>query len=88
MLCNYYDDLLELLEICLKYNLGKSKSTKSRFCSNSDESDSVNGSKKTANINSTPHSNIVSDVMNCILLVIWLVDLFDFDLFDFVFLLN
>ncbi len=62
MIGNYYDELLELLEICLKYNLNNRHSY---------NRSSVVGESDTEKLNSynTPHANIVSDILSSILLV-------------------
>ena len=63
MIINYYDDLLELLEICLKYNLNNRNSYR-----NSVVGDYEMDKMATYN-NTTPHANIVSDILSSILLV-------------------
>lgn len=64
MIVNYYDDLLELLEICLKYNLNNRYSYTNRSSVVGDcDSDKMNV------MNNTPHANIVSDILSSILLV-------------------
>ena len=80
MIINYYDDLLDLLEICLKYNLNVVKPGNNSFrnsvISSKDyyyyyEFDPVLNTSMSLSSNpvpSTPHANIVSDVLSCILL--------------------
>ncbi len=75
MIVNYYEDLLELLQICLKYNLNNSTSSVSNrqsfrlstYSENNNNTYSEAGTKYVYTAN-TPHANIVSDILSCILL--------------------
>ena len=62
MIVNYYDDLLELLEICLKYNLNNRHSYNRSSVVGDCDTDKINA------LNNTPHANIVSDILSSILL--------------------
>lgn len=65
MITNYYDDLLDLLEICLKYNLNNGNRNSFRTSQLSDYNECGSQTIST----NTPHANIVSDILSCILLV-------------------
>jgi hypothetical protein len=68
---NYYNDLLDLLKICLKYNLNNSN----RFSKNLpldlslSMSDTNNNTNHSSSQTNTPHANIISDIFSSILLV-------------------
>lgn len=59
----YYNELLDLIEICVKYNL--SYETPSSYSSSSCILFEQEHTKKITN---TPHANIVSDIFSCILM--------------------
>lgn len=67
MISNYYDDLLELIEICLKYNLNYRNSYRSSIACEGDYY--YDKHQLMMSTSSTPHANIVSDILSCILLV-------------------
>ena len=64
LISDYYDELLNLLEICLKYSLNNNRNSWRLSISSDYEMDN-----QLTSIN-TPHANIVSDILSCILLVI------------------
>lgn len=72
MISSYYDDLLELIEICLKYNLNNqnsdSESNLNSYRSSLGASSRYDAGNPYTIVN-TPHANIVSDILSCILLV-------------------
>lgn len=79
MISSYYDDLLEIIELCLKYNLNSASTTTTNYqhkssnqsthrSSFNNKYDSDKQQQQLCSIN-TPHANIVSDILSCILLV-------------------
>jgi hypothetical protein len=77
LILNYYEDLLDLLEICLKYNLNSAamnhlNSTSIRNSKRLSVASDLHGLSPCPNSSgSTAHANIVSDILSCILLVIF-----------------
>jgi hypothetical protein len=73
MINKFYDDILDLLEICLKYDLNNNRSNRSSSIYKNDcgaTDNEPNDDTTTATIGAnTPHANIVSDVLSSILLV-------------------
>ena len=71
MINKFYDDILDLLEICLKYDLNNNRSNRSSLLCKSDCSalGNTDGTTITTIGTNTPHANIVSDVLSSILLV-------------------
>ena len=82
MIVNYYDDLLDLIDICLKYNLNCNKvpgslSFRNSLISTKDyyyyyDYDPIMNTSMTlipgsSASNNTPHANILSDIFSCLL---------------------
>ena len=68
MIANYYTDLLDIIEICMKYNLNNNRLS---FRANTDGPTEFcygGSDDKNCYVN-TPHANIVSDLLSTILLV-------------------
>jgi protein melted len=63
MIANYYIDLLDIIEICMKYNLNNN-----RFSFRSNNSDDKQQQQQQQQFITTPHANIVSDILSAILL--------------------
>lgn len=72
MISNYYTDLLDIIEICMKYSLNNNRlSYRPTQMDATGECCYASGSEDTkqAFYANTPHANIVSDILSTILLV-------------------